>query len=51
MIDDIMNTFKKYAENPAFVINDITYTYRELSETVYRISTLINEREEKLSVL
>lgn len=47
MIDDIMNTFKKYAENPAFVINDITYTYRELSETVYRISTLINEREEK----
>ena len=46
MIGEIINAFEKYAEHQAFVINDIAYTYRQLSETVYKISTLINERKD-----
>ena len=48
MIGEIINAFEKYAEHQAFVINDIAYTYRQLSETVYKISTLINERKDKI---
>ena len=42
MISEIIEAFEKYAGHQAFVINNITYTYRQLSETVYKISTLIN---------
>ncbi len=48
MIDEIIKAFEKYTEHQAFVINNITYTYRQLSETVYRISALINSREDKI---
>ena len=48
MIDEIIKAFEKYTEHQAFVINNITYTYRQLSETVYRISALINNREDKI---
>ena len=39
MISEIIEAFEKYAGHQAFVINNITYTYRQLSETVYKIST------------
>ena len=48
MISEIIEAFEKYAGHQAFVINNITYTYRQLSETVYKISTLINNREDKI---
>ena len=48
MIGEIIEAFEKYAGHQAFVINNITYTYRQLSETVYKISTLINNREDKI---
>ena len=48
MICEIIEAFEKYAGHQAFVINNITYTYRQLSETVYKISTLINNREDKI---
>lgn len=31
MIDEIIKAFEKYTEHQAFVINNITYTYRQLS--------------------
>ena len=48
MISEIIEAFEKYAGHQAFVINNITYTYRQLSETVYKVSTLINNREDKI---
>lgn len=48
MIGKIIEAFEKYAGHQAFVINNITYTYRQLSETVYKVSTLINNREDKI---
>ena len=48
MIGEIIEAFEKYAGHQAFVINNITYTYRQLSETVYKVSTLINNREDKI---
>ena len=45
MICEIIEAFEKYAGHQAFVINNITYTYRQLSETVYKISTLIKDRK------
>ena len=32
MISEIIEAFEKYAGHRAFVINNITYTYRQLSE-------------------
>lgn len=48
IIRDIASAFEMYAEKNAFVINDISYTYRQLSETVYRISAAIAGREDKV---
>lgn len=48
LIDDILTAFKTYAEKNAFVIEDIAYTYGQLSTTVQRIITLIKNRKEKV---
>lgn len=48
LIDDILKAFNKYAPNKAFVIEDIAYTYGQLSTTVLRIITQIKNRKEKI---
>lgn len=48
MIEDIIKAFEKYADRPAFVINDTTCTYRQLSESVYRIMALMVGRKDKV---
>ena len=45
---DIVKALDKYAERPAFVINDTTYTYRQLSATIQRISSFLSSREDKI---
>lgn len=48
MIEDIIKAFEKYADRPAFVINDTTCTYRQLSESVYRIMALMEGRKDNV---
>ncbi|MEG2574338.1 MAG: AMP-binding protein, partial [Bacteroides sp.] len=46
--DDIVKSFEKYAKSNAFVINNVTYTYEQLAQTVYKVSHLISNREETI---
>lgn len=48
LVGDITRAFDKYAARNAFVIDDISYTYKQLSETVHAISCFINSREDKV---
>lgn len=48
LVGDITKAFDKYASNNAFVIDDISYTYKQLSESVDKISSFINSREDKV---
>ncbi|ADV42936.1 amino acid adenylation domain-containing protein [Bacteroides helcogenes] len=48
LINDIAKAFGKYAPKHAFVIDDIAYTYEQLSATVCRIAARINDKKEKI---
>lgn len=48
IITDIYEAFGKYKKNKAFVINDITYTYGQLANAVYSISTQICNRQDDI---
>lgn len=45
---DIVKAFAKYADRPAFVIEDTAYTYGELATCVRKISSLLKDREDKI---
>ena len=46
LIGDIMKAFGKYADRPAFVIEDTACTYGELATCVQKISSLFKDRED-----
>ncbi len=48
LIGDIMKAFGKYADRPAFVIEDTACTYGELATCVQKISSLFKDREDKI---
>ena len=45
---EIVKALTKYAECPAFVIEDTAYTYGQLSATVQRISSFLSSREDRI---
>lgn len=48
LIGDIVKAFTNHADRPAFVIEDTAYTYEELATCVWRISSLLKDREDKI---
>ena len=48
LIGDIVKAFGKYADRPAFVIEDTACTYGELATCVQKISSLFKDREDKI---
>ena len=46
LIGDIMKAFGKYANRPAFVIEDTACTYGELATCVQKISSLFKDRRQ-----
>ena len=47
LIGDIMKAFGKYADRPAFVIEDTACTYGELATCVQKISSLFKDRHRR----
>ena len=48
LIGDIVKAFTNHAGRPAFVIEDTACTYEELAACVWRISSLLKDREDKI---